>query len=1433
MDKDSSSGLEETYIEMEGSLSERSEMGELIQKFDWSKTTLKPLSEWSDTLKATLNIALASPSPIMLLIGKEGYALYNDGLKKMAIKSHPALLGSRIEEVWPRAVDIIRNGLKKCMNGQSLTFKKFPFSILRSDYKEERYVDLHCNPVFNEDGKAEGVLIIVSDVTKRVKSEQKRRVAEDQLKRAVESSEIIGTWNYDLKSNQITADDKLISFFFGDKGVTKDSLDLSFYLNSIHTDDRERVKQSIILSINTGKPFSEVYRILNLSGRLSWISARGKCYYDKEGNPVSFPGVAIDITEQKQLEFELTKSKKNYQSIFNQSGVGIAQTDLNGKFILVNDHYCQILGRSKEELYKLHIQDVTYKDDLINNLSHLEQVVQFGKSFNIEKRYVRPDGSLVWVHINVSSVKDQNGYSMYILGVCHDITEKKHYEIELEASRKKSEREAFERNAILNQLSEGVIVTDSAGDIVFVNDAAKQLHGVKKLNIAPVNYSNSYNLLTLEGKPFPNNKLPLFRAVMNNETVINERWKIQRPDGTIVLAIGNARPVIGPNNEKIGAVLTLTDDTQRKASEDAILESEERFRTMAEASGILVAQTDVEGNAIYFNSEWLKLTGKSMEKLLNYGWADLLHPDDQVDFVNSFKKAFKEKVILKKEFRLLNKTGEYRWQLAVVSPRFLKGNFAGLVSSCIDITDLKATQEALKESEIRFRTMADASGLLIAHTSEDGKAIYFNKGWEDISGRSIENLLEDGGISSFHPEDAITFIERYQKAFINKESFKDEIRIWTKDNQYRWFLTIVSPRIRLNGTFAGYISSCIDITEQKIMQDVIKESEERFRNLADNAPAFIFLAGENANVEYLNSTWLNFTGMSFEEASGPGSLKATHPDDLELVTATYKDAFENHKPYSFEIRQRSANGDFRWVLWNGVPRFSADKFVGMMGIGIDITERKEAELRQKLFMAMCENSSEFIGIASTEGNTIYVNPAGREMVGINSLEEVYKTHVLDYFFEEDKEFVKDVILPTQWREGRWSGEFRFKNHKNGEVIPVLYNQFLVKDPDTEQVLAVATLSPNISEHKKYEEALKESEEKFRALADNISQFAWMADENGWIFWYNKRWYDYTGTTFEEMQGWEWKNVLHPDHKERVVKKLSFHFSNGKEWEDTFPLRSQEGQYRWFLSRAVPIKDEKGKVVRWFGTNTDITTHKLLTQQLEKKNRQLTIINNDLDNFIYTASHDLKAPLINIEGLVKALYKLMNPATKKNPLVPQITEMIQQSIDRFKETIKDLTEVAKVQSENEEDQAEISFKEILNEVKMIIKIDIDESKAIIREDFTEVPTIFFSKKNLRSILYNLISNAIKYRSPERQPVVEVKTTLPSPGRVLICVKDNGLGIKEDNKHKVFIMFKRLHNHVEGTGIGLAIVKRIIDQNGGKIDIVSEEGKGTEFQVCLRV
>jgi signal transduction histidine kinase len=234
------------------------------------------------------------------------------------------------------------------------------------------------------------------------------------------------------------------------------------------------------------------------------------------------------------------------------------------------------------------------------------------------------------------------------------------------------------------------------------------------------------------------------------------------------------------------------------------------------------------------------------------------------------------------------------------------------------------------------------------------------------------------------------------------------------------------------------------------------------------------------------------------------------------------------------------------------------------------------------------------------------------------------------------------------------------------------------------------------------------------------------------------------------------------------------------------------------------------------------------EELAESNGQLLRTNVDLDNFIYTASHDLKAPISNIEGLLKALLRSLPAESLASERVQGITGMMQSSVERFKKTIANLTEVVKLQKEHSGEVCLIDLQKLIGEVVLDLASLISESDTQLQVDLTGCPAIRFSEKNLRSVIYNLLSNAIKYRSPERTPQVKIHCALTS-GYCVLSVTDNGLGMDPQRISQLFTMFKRFHDHVEGTGIGLYMVKKMVENAGGRIQVESRVGEGSVFTV----
>ncbi len=235
-------------------------------------------------------------------------------------------------------------------------------------------------------------------------------------------------------------------------------------------------------------------------------------------------------------------------------------------------------------------------------------------------------------------------------------------------------------------------------------------------------------------------------------------------------------------------------------------------------------------------------------------------------------------------------------------------------------------------------------------------------------------------------------------------------------------------------------------------------------------------------------------------------------------------------------------------------------------------------------------------------------------------------------------------------------------------------------------------------------------------------------------------------------------------------------------------------------------------------------------ELTRTNRHLAHANADLDQFVYAASHDLKNPIANIEGLLHVLLRVLPPEVLASEDVQQITGHMQDSVNRFRNTIADLTEVARLQREDGEPVSPADLLEVFSEVHQDLTPLIEQTGARLRIDLEPGTPVRLSRKNLRCVVYNLLSNALKYHAPGRPPEVRLRTEM-TPGFVDLHVEDNGLGMNEADLGKLFQLFKRLHTHVEGTGVGLYMVKKIVENGGGKIEVESRPGQGTAFTVHL--
>ena len=568
----------------------------------------------------------------------------------------------------------------------------------------------------------------------------------------------------------------------------------------------------------------------------------------------------------------------------------------------------------------------------------------------------------------------------------------------------------------------------------------------------------------------------------------------------------------------------------------------------------------------------------------------------------------------------------------------------------------------------------------------------------------------------------------------------------------RYFNFTLQARRNEQGEVDGIIIFAHEVTDQVAARQAVEQSASQLQLITDALPVLIGYLDKEEKYRFANrayESWFdtdpkNLLGRPVREVVGEKAYQGVK-NYIERALAGERLDFESRMPYREDF--------VKYIRTSYVPDIREGKVAGFFTLVNDITEQveirqqieeREREARalagelkaanedlsrsvkaykrlskqQQQLVALVENSTDFIGLATPQGRGIYINKSGLELVGLEK-SQVEEVEILDFFHEEDKPFVEQMILPTLLETDRWVGEYRLRHFRTGESIPIYYNCFSIREPATGELLGLASIIIDITETKKQEAELQE-----------------------------------------------------------LTMKLA-------------------------------------------GTN----------EELREANAQLTRTNIDLDNFIYAASHDLKAPISNIEGLMHILFDSLPPQALAKGGLEDVRDMIEDSIERFKRTIEHLTEVTKLQKENNQDAVQVDLQEVIRDVRLDLSTQLEEAGAQLEVDVEGCPGIRLTEKNLRSVVYNLISNAVKYRSPERAPQVLIHCRTEGEFAVL-SVRDNGLGMDLSRSHKLFTMFGRLHDHVEGTGIGLYMVKKILENAGGRIEVESQVGKGTTFTVYFR-
>ena len=657
-----------------------------------------------------------------------------------------------------------------------------------------------------------------------------------------------------------------------------------------------------------------------------------------------------------------------------------------------------------------------------------------------------------------------------------------------------------------------------------------------------------------------------------------------------------------------------------------------------------------------------------------------------------------------------------------------------------------------------------------------------------------------------------------------------------------WTFTCQARRNQ-QGDINGIVVFANEVTNHVKARKKIEESEQQLRSIIESSPFPIgVFFGKEMSIQFANKAILDSWGK------GPDVIGKKYRDVLPELE---NQAVFEHLDRVFEtgISFHSRNNPLK-LLVNGRPKTfyynysftplfnAAGEVYGIINSGMDNTElilaQQKVEESESRFRSMIEQIPVAIGLTRGKDHVFEdMNPPMLHIIGKEHKGELIGKKVTEVMPEiKDQAVVKiyqDVLdtgktykgneVPVTFRQGD-----RLKKH----YLNISYTPLLEDGKVTGLIHAAVDVTEQVKARKKIEDSQVELK-RFKFMADQARDPFILMREDGSFAYLNKKGLEAWGYTKEEVRH------LHVPDVDPIYQQEAFLQLFTRAQKEAIPQfetlhKTKEG--RIFPVEVNVVGLTLGDTPYLFAIARDITLRKQNEEEMKVSNEELRRTNNDLDTFIYTASHDLKAPISNIEGLLHVLLRTLPPECLASDRSLQITSMMQESVERFKKTIAILTEVVKLQKENSAGAVLVNLPEVIEEVLLDMEQLVQSSGAEIEVDVSDCPCIHFSEKNLRSVVYNLLSNAIKYRAPERVPRVQITCKSNSDYYYVLSVKDNGLGIDPKRIDQLFTMFKRFHSHVEGTGIGLYMVKKMVENANGRIEVESQLGEGTTFHVFFK-
>ncbi len=647
------------------------------------------------------------------------------------------------------------------------------------------------------------------------------------------------------------------------------------------------------------------------------------------GAVTGISAVVIDVTEKVEARQKIKDAADRLQLVIEGSQQGIWDLNLEDNTLVHSPRMAVIFGHQPS----VQLSHAEFRAQI--NAGDRQAIVEpaFARALQVgrydyQARITRPDNTVCWIETHGKVVFDEAGKPLRMLGTVMDVTAQKAAE------------ENFTRLAAIVESSDDAIISKRLdGIVVSWNDSARRIFG--------------YTASEMIGQPIlkliPPDRLDeeteIIKRLKKGERVEHFETKRLTKDKQLIDISLTISPIKDSQGIIVGASKIARDVTVQKAAERMIAENEERLKIVLEASGLGTWELNLQTYELTYSDRYLEIMGYAADTRPAYHeLVKRLYAADLPARENAFKVAF-ETGVLHYQMRIIWPDESLHWIEAKGKVFYDEaGKPAKMIGTIQDITRDMFYKQRIEESEKRFKTVADSAPVLIWMAGTDKLCNYFNTAWLQFTGRRLEQELGNGWAEGVHPHDMKRCLEIYATMFDRHEEFYMEYRLKRYDGEYRWVSDRGIPRFTPEGNFEGYIGGCMDIHDRILFEEKLRESETRFRIVADTAPVMIWMTNLDRDAIFLNKCWSDFTGISVQDGLGNGWVAAVHPDDLNTTSAAFKQAYIHRNVYSKELRIKRKDGKYRWVQDHAVPRYDSEgAFLGFIGTSVDIHEQRDAK----------------------------------------------------------------------------------------------------------------------------------------------------------------------------------------------------------------------------------------------------------------------------------------------------------------------------------------------------------------------------------------------------------------------------------------------------------------------------------------------------------